>query len=391
MRRGLTVLLVLFLVIGVALAIVVRVGLPMRALLPPPGAPVGAVSGVARDPSRPDIFSGAAQRVVPFQMLYPAKAPGNPAFYMPDAGPSIAAIAKSHGWISRLVLGQIGGLPAPWTEAAEPAAGGPFPVIISLPGVTGYMQMGSFQTSALAAQGYVVVTLNQPGAVAAARLPDLAIVAGLTRDDAGALIRPSYLPTGQALPESFAARLAPEQSIIPYFAADVPLVLDRLAQINADPAQALHGVLDLGNVGVMGLSLGAIVAAQACAAEARIGACLMMDAPVPREVAARGLRQPALWISRPEDDQRKERAASGGWPEAEIAAQARSIDLALSNSTQGRVVLLPGLFHLDFTDLPAIQPLVGWIGQSGPLGAAEAHRQINQLTATFFATSLGGP
>ena len=104
MRRGLTVLLFLFLflVIGVALAIVVWVGLPMRALPQPPGAPVGAVSGVARDPSRPDIFSGAAQsgaaqRVVPFQMLYPAKAPGNPAFYMPDAGPSIAAIAKSHG------------------------------------------------------------------------------------------------------------------------------------------------------------------------------------------------------------------------------------------------------------------------------------------------------
>ena len=44
-------------------------------------------------------------------------------------------------------------------------------MIIYLPGVTGYMQMGSFQTVELAAQGYVVVTLNQPGAVAATVLP----------------------------------------------------------------------------------------------------------------------------------------------------------------------------------------------------------------------------
>ena len=389
MRRILAVIVLLVIGTGIGLALTVRLGLPMRALPTPSSGLIGGVNALTTDITRPDLFSGAAQRVVPFQILYPASAPGTYAPYMPDAGPQIDAIAKSHGWLSRVLLGQIRTLAAPWTDAAKPAAEGPFPVIIYLPGVTGYMQMGSFQTTELAAQGYVVVTLNQPGAVAAVVLPDHQIIFGMTREDAAALIAPSYLPTDRALPGRFAVGLAPASSIVPYLAADVGLVLDRLAEINADPAHILYGLLDLDHVGVIGMSLGAIVTAQACAMEARIDACLMMDAPAPTEVATIGLRQAALWISRPAQDQRLERAASGGWPEDEIEAQAATINEALSNSAHGQVVQVHGLFHLDFTDLPAVQPVIGWLGQSGPDGIVEAHRQINQLTTEFFATTIG--
>ena len=389
MRRRTVVLSLLIVGIGVALSMAARFGIPMRALPPPGGVLSGAVTDAATDASRSDLFSGSDQRVVPFQMLYPAAVAGAYAPYMPDAEPQIDAIVKSHGWMSRVLLGRIGTLGAPWTDAAKPVAGGPFPVIIYLPGVTGYMQMGSFQTTELAAQGYVVVTLNQPGAVAAVVLRDHQIILGLTRDDAAAVIAPSYLATNQPLPGRFAEGLAPERSIVPYFAADVGLVLDRLAEINADPAHILHGMLDLDHVGLMGMSLGAIVTAQACATEIRIQACLMMDAPVPTEVASTGLRQAALWISRPAEDQRLERAASGGWPENEIDAQAATINEALSNSDHGQLVQLNGLFHIDFTDLPALQPALGWLGQSGPTGIFEAHRQIDELAKAFFATTIG--
>ena len=389
MRRILAVAIVLIATSGLVLGIVARTGLPMRALPPPEGHLIGALNGIATDPARIDLFSGAAQRVVPFQILYPAMSPGARSLYVPDAGAVIGALAASHGWIFRVLLGQIGTLEASWTDAAAPAAGGPFPVIISLPGVTGYMQMGSYQTAELAAQGFVVITLNQPGAVAAAVLPDGQIVIGLNRDNAVSLVAPSYRTTGQALPDDLARKLAPELSIVPYFAADVSLVLDRLAQINADPRHCLHGMLDLDRVGVMGMSLGAIVTAQACATDDRIDACLMMDAPVPVAVAASGLRQPALWISRPPDDQRLERAASGGWPEEEIAAQAKSVADALSKSEHGEFAELHGLFHVDFTDLPAVQPVLGWLGQSGSAGVVEAHREINRLTEDFFARYIG--
>lgn len=389
MRRLLAVAIVVIATTGLVVAIVARTGLPMRAPQPPNGFLVGTVSGLATDPSRSDLFSGAAQRVVPFQILYPAMSLGKPSLYVPDAGAVIAALAASHGWIFRVFLGQIGTLPAPWTDAAEPVVGGPFPVIISLPGVTGYMQMGSYQTAELAAQGFVVVTLNQPGAVAAVALPDGQIVIGMNRENAVSLVAPSYRTTGQALPDDLAQKLAPELSIVPYFAADVSLVLDRLAQINADPRHILHGMLDLDRVGVMGLSLGAIVTAHACASDDRIIACLMMDAPVPASVAASGLRQPALWITRPPNDQRVERAASGGWPEEEIAAQAQTVADALFTSEHGEFAELHGLFHIDFTDLAAVQPVLGWFGQSGATGVVQAHREINRLTKDFFARSIG--
>lgn len=209
-------------------------------------------------------------------------------------------------------------------------------------------------------------------------LPDCQIAAGLTCEDAASLIAPSYRATDQILPNGFAERLAPDGSIMPYFAADVGLVLDRLTQINADPADILHGRFDLDHVGVMGMSLGAIVTAQACATDNRIDACLMMDAPVPTEVAAIGLRQAALWIGCPAEDQRPERKASGGWPEDEIDAQAATIDRALSRSGHGQLVQLHGLFHLDFTDLPALSAINK--GQSGNMLRC---RQRN-----YYATSV---
>jgi dienelactone hydrolase len=350
---------------------------------------IGAIGDMATDRTRPDLFSGAAARLVPFQILYPSSAPGKYAPYMTDAGPQVAAIVAGHGWMSGVLLGQLGSLAAPWTDAALPSEGGPFPVILYLPGVTGYMQMGSFLTTDLVARGYIVITLNQPGAVAAAVLADHRIIPGMTRTQATALIAPSYRASQAALPAGFAQALAPEVSIVPYLAEDVGLVLDRLAQINADPAHPLHGKLDLGRVGLMGMSLGAIVTAQACAMEDRIDACLMMDAPVPTEVASHGLRQAALWISRPAEDQRLERAASGGWPEDEIAAQALTINQALANSPKSQLVLVPGLFHLDFTDLPALQPALGWLGQSGAAGVVHAHGQINAISAAFFARTIG--
>lgn len=388
-RRGLGLSFLAIVVGGMVFSTILRTGLPMRALTPPDRGLIGAANDVATDPARPDLFSCAAHRVVPFQILYPAITPGIYAPYMPDVGPQIDAIVKSHGWISGVLLGKIGTLSAPWTDKAKPLLGGPYPVIIYLPGVTGYMQMGSFQTTELAAHEYIVVTLNQPGAVAAVVSPDHQVIIGLTRQDAASLISPSYRKTDQPLPGGFAKRLAPQISIVPYFAADVPMVIDRLAQINADPAHILHGLLDLDRIGVMGMSLGAIVTAQACAMDARIGGCLMMDAPVPTDIAGVGLRQPALWISRPAQDQRLERAASGGWPEDEIDAQATTIAEALANSEQGQLVQLHGLFHIDFTDIPAVQPVLGWLGQSGLTGTLEAHRQINQLTLAFFAKAFG--
>ena len=381
MNRGLTTILAIVATLGVSAGLLWFTGLPLSRVPPPTSGMVGALSDTANDPARREFFAETGSRSVPFQILYPASTAGRAVPYVPDAEPVVAALKRNQGRLGP-ALARIGKITAPWTAGARPRTGGPFPVVIYLPGVTGYMQMSSFQTATLAADGFIVVTLNQPGAVAAALLPDGRVIEGMSRESAVQLIAPSYRHS--LLPPTLAAKLAPEKNIVPYLAADVPLVIDRLRATNADPNHPLHGLLDLERIGVMGVSLGAIVAAQACQSYEQVKACLMVDAPAPTDVANRGLGKPALWLSRPAADQRAERAASGGWPEYEITAQADSIARAVAHSREARVIQLSGFFHVDFTDVPTIQPLVGWLGMTGPIGTSEAHRIVASITIDFF-------
>ena len=382
MNRYLGIILAIVATLVVSAGLFWFTGLPLSRVPPPTSGMVGALSDTANDPARREFFAETGSRSVPFQILYPASTAGRAVPYVPDAEPVVAALRRNQGLLG-LALARIGKIAAPWTAGAQPRTDGPFPVVIYLPGVTGYMQMSSFQTATLAADGFVVITLNQPGAVAAALLPDGRVIEGMSREEAVQLVAPSYRQS-LPLPSALAAKLAPEKSIVPYLAADVPLVIDRLRAINVDPNHPLHGLLDLDRIGVMGVSLGAIVAAQACQSYEQVKACLMVDAPAPTDVANRGLGKPALWLSRPAADQRAERAASGGWPENEIVAQADSIANAVAKSPEGRVVQLRGLFHVDFTDVPTIQPFVGWLGMTGPIGTPEAHRAVTSITIDFF-------
>lgn len=381
MNQGLRLITAVVSTLGVTAGWFWFTGLPLSRVPSPKSGIVGAFSDTAYNSARKEFFAKTGSRTVPFQILYPASTPGHAVPYVPDAQPVVAALKRNDGRIG-LALARIGKIAAPWTSGARPRTDRLFPVVIYLPGVTGYMQMSSFQTATLAADGFVVVTLNQPGAVAAALLPDGRVIEGMSREEAAQLVAPSYRYS--ALSPTLAAKLAPEKSIVPYLAADVPQVIERLRAINADPSHPLHGLLDLERIGVMGVSLGAIVAAQACQSYDRVKACLMVDAPAPTGVANRGLSKPALWLSRPAADQRAERATSGGWPEYEITAQADSIERAVANSREARVIQLRGLFHIDFTDVPTIQPLLVWLGMTGPLETSEAHQIVASRTVAFF-------
>src|SRR5690606_29750528 len=80
----------------------------------------------------------------------------------------------------------------------------------------------------------------------------------------------------------------------------------------------LTGRLDLEQVGIFGISLGAINAAEACLNDVRLKACLVMDAYMSSGVVREGLQQPVMWITRDADTMRFERERAGGWIEHEI-------------------------------------------------------------------------
>jgi pimeloyl-ACP methyl ester carboxylesterase len=262
-----------------------------------------------------------------------------------------------------------------------------YPVLIFLEGATGFRQMNTFQAEELVSHGYIVAAIDQPYAAAVVVFPDGHQAAGLPREELHPLIRQSYIPAEPA-PTLNGQTL--KDGIIPYFTQDVIYTLDQLAALNqADPKGILTGRLDLQRAGVFGFSLGGIVAGEACRMEPRLRACLMMDAALPASVVQAGLKQPSMWITRDAETMRLERQRAGGWSEEEIRAHLTSMRAAYESlPVEGYFVQVPGIFHSNFSDIPAWSPLVRWLGAAGPLDVRQAHDIINAYSVAFFDRHL---
>jgi len=88
---------------------------------------------------------------------------------------------------------------------------------------------------------------------------------------------------------------------------------------------------------------------------------------------------------------RLEREKSGGWTEKDIA-QTQTTMRAVYDSLpgDGYFVQIPGMFHIDLTDLTYVSPLFPAIGFSGPIGVQRAHDIINAYSLAFFDKQLKG-
>ena len=350
------------------------------------------------DASRAEIFSTDpnARRELMAQVWYPAKAdPSWPrAPYLQEAVAVTAAFARIHGVPAFILasLKQVTTHAIPSAPVADTEA--TYPVLLFFEGATGFRQMNTFQVEELVSHGYVVVALDQPGAAAVVVFPDGHAVPGLTMEQLPNLIQPSYMPrpaTSQNAPLLNGRALA-GGSVIPYLAQDAVFALNQLAALTeADPNHRLAGRLDLRHVGAFGISLGGIVVAQACRIQPRLGACLMLDAPVPTDVVHAGLQQPSMWITRDAESMRLERQRFGGWPEAEIQAHLGSMRAAFEGlAAAGYLVQVRGTFHSNFMDIPYWSSLSSWLGISGPIDRQRAFNIINAYSLAFFDRHLKG-
>jgi len=137
------------------------------------------------------------------------------------------------------------------------------------------------------------------------------------------------------------------------------------------------------------MSLGGMVGAEACLRDPRIKACLIEDVAMTADVVQQGLEQPSMWITRPADTMRIERQTAGGWAEQDIV-QTQTTMRAVYNTLpgDGYFVQVPGMFHIDFTDLDRLSPMLPMIGVSGPIGAERAHTIVNAYSVAFFNKHL---
>ena len=116
-----------------------------------------------------------------------------------------------------------------------------------------------------------------------------------------------------------------------------------------------------------------------------------MDDPAPADVAAAGLRQPTMFLTRDAATMRLERRKSGGWSEHDIATTLGMMRAAHAKSTGGSYyVEIPNLFHVNFTDLPYWLPASAQLGLTGPIGGHRGFAVINAYTVAFFDRALRG-
>ena len=349
--------------------------LPVR--FPRPGGElrVGTTVRSWADPSRAEILaaSGDEVRELAVQLWYPTgDVAGARSRYLPDAPVVFAALLQA---LRDATSGRTSLPPFLFRKLAvsrtnavvdaAPLPGSRFPVIVAVSGFGGFRTANTILVEELVSRGFVVAGMDQPYVSARTRRSDGRVVM---------MRRRGHLYDDH-----------PPAEVVAHLAADVSLVLDALS---SDPG--LGASVDVDRAGVMGVSLGGTVAAAAARADARVAACLMMDAAMPEEVTTTGLPCQALWLTRPAADMRRERRRAGGWSEAVIAQTLGSMTATLEHQAPGtgELVRIPGMNHIDFTDAPHWFPWARWVGLSGPIGPRRAREVVARHAVPFFAAAL---
>jgi predicted dienelactone hydrolase len=381
---------VLVLLISIALPILMPVF-----HFPKPSGPyaIGTLTYHWIDTSRPELFTTDPNdhRELIAQVWYPAKkepsAPRAP--YIQDAEvvtPAIGRLLHLPGFVfsylKYVTTNAVASAPIADSQSS-------YPVLIYLSGIDGFRSVNTFQIEELVSHGYIVVGLDQPGIAPAMRFSDGRQIPGWSRDQIIPLIMQSVesqpkVPTlyGKALPDG----------IIPYFAQDASFTLDQLAQLNkSDPKHILTGRFDLEHAGTFGISLGGMDTAQACLKDHRLKACLIMDVWLPADVVKMGLKQPTMFITRDANTMRLEHQMAGGWSEKDIALTLNTMRAVYKSLPgDGYYIEIPGMFHINFTDLPYWSPVMSQLGLTGPIDGQRGFDILNAYSLAFFDKELKG-
>ena len=351
---------------------------------------VGTVTYCVTDPDREEIFITNKHQVrqIPIQVWYPAENTSgtNYAPYIPEA-------TKVSEAISELLLipkALLYPLQFKRSNALEKAPiskeKSQYPVLLYLTGLYGHRCISTFQIQELVSQGYIVVGIDCPMAVALATFPDGSTLKSLPRTLIDPMLNESLTEENPLL--NYNGKTF-EGGLIAYFAKDVSRVIDFLMKLNTnDPNNPLYNKLNLDRLGAFGVSLGGVIVSEASWRDRRIKASLIMESPIPKKIAQTGLPVPTMVITRPAEAMRAERKKSGGWTESDIEQHLSTMRALFENTAESEFVQLPDMFHVDFTDVPLWVPFAQLLGLSGRTPIEETHDKLNSLTLKFFEEYL---
>jgi hypothetical protein len=262
-----------------------------------------------------------------------------------------------------------------------------YPVIIYHSGLFGSRKFNTFQIEQLVSQGYVVAGIDNPGAVAITEFSGGRKIESLPVSEMMSLLHQS-LEDLPGIPKLNGVEM--KDGIIPYFAQDISFAIDCLQKINTkDSLNILTNVIDTSKVGVLGVSLGGIVVAEAAAKDNRIKACLIMESPMTKYVMKYGLKIPTMIMTRDAETMRIERKKSGGWTEKDIQQHLHTMTNTFERlPADGYFVQIPGMFHIEFLDAPLWLPYGKYFGLTGSIETKEVQNIINTFSINFFDKEL---
>ena len=351
---------------------------------------VGTVSYWVTDPDREEIFitDKHQARQIPIQVWYPAENIAQPDYapYIPEATKVSEAISELLHIPKALLYPLQFKRSNALVKAPINKEKSQYPVLLYLTGLYGHRCINTFQIQELVSQGYIVVGIDCPVAVALATFPDGSTLKSLPRTLIDPMLNESLTEENPLL--SYKGKTF-EGGLIAYFAKDVSRVIDFLTALNInDPNHLLYNKLNLDRLGAFGVSLGGVIVSEASWRDRRIKASLIMESPIPKKIAQTGLPVPTMVITRPAESMRTERKKSGGWTERDIEQHLSTMRALFENTAESEFVQLPDMFHVDFTDVPLWVPFAQQLGFSGSTPIEETHDKLNSLTLKFFEEYL---
>lgn len=340
--------------------------LPVPRLPRPPGPyAVGSVSYDWTDTARVETYSSDpnAKRELMVQIWYPAQptADAKTIPYLDNfdvAIPAFANILKLPSFALehlRLVRTHT------YADAPIRDDGAPYPLVIYSHGYTGYRTASFNEMEALASSGYVAIAIDHPYAAAFTVFQDGRVVVN----------DPAILPpAGQ--PDYQGARENLDETLV----ADQRFVMDQLELLNDGKLdRRFAGKLDLGRIGLTGVSLGGGATVWTCHVDLRCKAGLAQDGwyePLPVEIISEPLRQPFMFMQSDTNMWKRDNLARLATLYEAVGAPAFHLKLA-------------GVLHQDFGDYPLLTPLSSPLMiERGTLNGARTVTVIDSYLLAFF-------
>ncbi|MXQ55087.1 alpha/beta hydrolase family protein [Shimazuella alba] len=342
--------------------------------LPQPSGPnqIGTLIYHWVDKNRPEIFTDNPKdrREIMVQIWYPAKenlsSPHAPYIQETEPLASVARMKGLPGFIfEQLKYVKTHAIPSATVSTVKSK----YPVLIFSAARGGFRQQNTQIFEELASHGYIVASIDHPYTAGGVKFPDGRLISLDSRLFPG---------TKSDLPDD---RNFFDNTVVPYLAKDIMFSLDQLTALNqSDPKGILTGRLDLKHVGMIGHSLGGLIGAEASYLDPRLRAFIALDVHMPANVIRSGLKQPTMFIGREAKWMKME-----GWSKEDIdltQTTMRSVYKKLPKD--GYLIMIPGTFHVNFTDASLYSPLMSWAGLTGPIDGDRANSIINSYTLAFF-------